>query len=211
MQVESATLTPPTPKKIRLARPDRERQILGVALEMFISKGYQGTTMEDIAEAAGVTRPVVYNLFGAKDAIYLACLRNARRHLDQRLVEAAGAHAHVTGRERLRSGIEGYFQFVEQDRAAWRLLFGGGAAVAGPVVGEATRMRFETVDRIAALLSPLMPDLAPPVVAMHAHALSGAAEQLAKWWIENDQVERPVVVDLLMDLMWRGFEARFTA
>jgi AcrR family transcriptional regulator len=211
MQVESAKLTHPTPKKIRLPRPDRERQILGVALELFISKGYQGTTMEDIAEAAEVTRPVVYNLFGAKDAIYLACLRIARRHLDQRLIEAAGAHANVTGRERLRAGIEGYFHFVEQDRAAWRLLFGGGAAVAGPAVGEARRMRFETVDRIAALLTPLMPHVAPPLVAMHAHALSGAAEQLAKWWVENEQVERPVVVDLLMDLMWRGFEPRFSA
>jgi AcrR family transcriptional regulator len=209
VQVESAKLIPPTPKKLRLPRPERERQILGVALEMFILKGYQGTTMEDIAEAAEVTRPVVYNLFGAKDAVYLACLRLARGCLDQRLIESAGAHVDGTGRERLRAGIEGYFQFVEQDRAAWRLLFGGGAAIAGSAVGEARRMRFETVDRIAALLAPLMPHIAEPFVVMHAHALSGAAEQLAKWWVENEQVERSVVVDLLMDLMWRGFEARF--
>jgi AcrR family transcriptional regulator len=210
-QDESPKLNPPTPKKLRLPRPARERQILSVALESFISKGYQGTTMEDIAEAAEVTRPVVYNLFGAKDAIYLACLRIAREHLNHRLDKAGSQPADVTGRERLRAGIEGYFQFVEQDRAAWRLLFGGGAAVAGPAVGEARRMRFETVDRIAALLTPLMPHTAPPLVAMHAHALSGAAEQLAKWWIENEQVERQVVVDLLMDLMWQGFEARFVA
>ncbi len=203
-------MTPTIPKKLRLPRPERERQILGVALELFISKGYQGTSMEDIAAAAEVTRPVVYNLFGAKDAIYLECLRIARGHLDQRLIEAAGAGTLATGRERLRAGIDGYFQFVEQDRAAWRLLFGGGVAVAGSAVGEASRMRFETVDKIAAILAPLMPGVAPPLVVMHANALSGAAEQLAKWWIENEQIERAVVVDLLMDLMWRGFEARFT-
>jgi hypothetical protein len=46
---------------------------------------------------------------------------------------------------------------------------------------------------------------------MQAHALSGAAEQLAKWWIENEEVARDVVVDLLMDLMWRGFEPSFSA
>ena len=197
-------------KKIRLPRAERELQILEVALELFISKGYQGTSMEHIAEAAGVSRPIVYNLFGTKDAIYLACLRDARQHLDQRLVEA-GSASYIKGHALLRAGIDGYFRFVEQDRAAWRLLFGGGAAVAGTVVGEARRMRFDTVAKITALLTPLMPQVAPPVVEMQAHALSGAAEQLAKWWIENEQVERPVVVDLLTDLMWRGFEESFLA
>jgi hypothetical protein len=56
-----------------------------------------------------------------------------------------------------------------------------------------------------------MPQVAPPIVEMQAHALSGAAEQLAKWWIENEQVERVVVVDLLTGLMWRGFESSFAA
>jgi AcrR family transcriptional regulator len=207
-QLESASLNPP--KKIRLPRAERELQILKVALEMFISKGYQGASMEDIAEAAGVSRPIVYNLFGTKDAIYLACLRDARQQLDQRLVEAGSGPSHVSGHARLRAGIDGYFRFVEQDRAAWRLLFGGGAAVAGTVVGEARRLRFDTVAKITALLTPLMPQVAPPIVEMQAHALSGAAEQLAKWWIENEQVARPVVVDLLTGLMWRGFEESFS-
>jgi AcrR family transcriptional regulator len=202
MQIENA-------KKTRLPRFDRERQILGVALDLFISKGYQGTTMEHIAGAADVTRPVVYNLFGTKDAIYLACLRTARAQLDTCLMDAGSERLHPTGRERLLAGIDGYFRFVERDRAAWRLLFGGGAAVAGPVVGEAMRLRFETVERIAGLLAPLMPDAASSLVTMQAHALSGAAEQLAKWWIENGHVERAVIVDRLMDLMWSGFQARF--
>jgi AcrR family transcriptional regulator len=204
-------LNPSKPKKTRLPRAERELQILRVALELFISKGYQGTTMEDIAESAGVSRPIVYNLFGVKDAIYLACLRGARQHLDQRLAEAGGAPSDVSGRARLRAGIDGYFRFVEQDRAAWRLLFGGGAAVAGPVVGAARLLRFETVAKITAMLSPLMPEAELYLVEMQAHALSGAAEQLAKWWIENEQIERHVVVDVLTDLMWRGFETRFSA
>ena len=197
------------PKKLRLPRAERELQILKLALDLFISKGYERTSMEDIAEAAGVSRPIVYNLFGTKDAIYLACLRDARQQLDQCLVEAIGPH--TDGQARLRAGIDGYFRFVEQDRAAWRLLFGGGAAVAGAAGSEARLMRFETVAKVTALLAPLMPQVAPPLVEMQTHALSGAAEQLAKWWIENEQVERPVVVELLMGLMWRGFEARFSA
>jgi len=59
----------------RMKPEDRERQLLEVAQRMFVERGYQGTAMEDIAKAAGVTRPVVYKLFGNKDGIYLACLK----------------------------------------------------------------------------------------------------------------------------------------
>jgi AcrR family transcriptional regulator len=191
-------------QKIRLPRAQRESQILTVALGLFISKGYQGTSMEDIAAAAGVTRPVIYKLFGVKDAIYLACLKQARQNLEQRLSHTSRSES--TPHARLCAGIYGYFQFVEQDRAAWHLLFGGGAAVAGTVAGQATRLRFETARMIADLLEPNFPDVERSILEMHAHALSGAAEQLAKWWIENNHVERAHVVQILTSLMCRGFQ-----
>jgi AcrR family transcriptional regulator len=162
--------------------------------------------MEDIAAAAGVTRPIVYNLFGVKDNIYLACLKLARENLEHHLAEAARTES--TAHARLRAGIDGYFQFVEQDRAAWRLLFGGGAAIAGTVAGKAKSLRFETVKMIASLLEPNMPKVPRPILEMQSHALSGAAEQLAKWWIDNDQIPRGRVVEVLMDLLWRGFQSQ---
>jgi AcrR family transcriptional regulator len=202
MQKAVSTPVQHLPKK-RLPRAQREQQMISVAMNLFVSSGYQGTSIEDIATAAGVTRPILYNLFGSKDKIYLACLKRARECLNNCLIESFGPGSCF--RDRLRAGIDGYFQFVERDRAAWRLLFGGGAAVAGTAAEEAKNLRFDTVQKIADLLRPFMPDIERAALEINAHALSGAAEQVAKWWLENDNVSRETVVDLVMSLLWEGF------
>jgi AcrR family transcriptional regulator len=190
------------PRK-RMPRAEREQQMIEVALNLFVSAGYQGTSIEDIAAAAGVSRPILYKLFGSKDKIYLACLERARECLNNCLIEAVGSASSF--QDRLRAGIDGYFQFVEQNRAAWRLLFAGGAAVAGSAAEEARHLRFDTVGKIADLLSPFMSGIEKSALEINAHALSGAAEQVAKWWLENDQTSRETVVDLLTSLLWAGF------
>lgn len=200
------TSSPPPPKKIRLPRAEREQQILGVAIGLFISRGCQGTSIEDIAQAAGVTRPIIYNLFGSKDNIYLACLRRARESLNAFITEAAATQQTVEGR--LRAGIDGDFRFVEQDRPAWRLLFDGGAAIAGSAAGEAKKLRFDTVRRITDLLAFSMPHVPRQLLEMQGHALSGAGEPLAKWWVGHEGVDRATLVDVLMALAWKGFSAQ---
>lgn len=190
------------PRK-RLPRAEREQQMIEVAMNLFVSAGYQGTTIEHIAAAAGVSRPILYNLFGSKDKIYLACLKRARECLNKCLVDAVGSASGF--QDRLRAGIDGYFHFVERNRAAWRLLFAGGAAVAGSAAEEARHLRFDTVGKIADLLSPFMSGIDKTALEINAHALSGAAEQVAKWWIENDHTSRETVVELLTSLLWAGF------
>jgi AcrR family transcriptional regulator len=190
------------PRK-RLPRAEREQQMIDVAMELFISTGYQGTSIEDIATTAGVTRPILYNLFGSKDNIYLACLKRARECLNTRLIEAVDSASSF--HDRLRAGIEGYFEFVERNPAAWRLLFAGGAAVAGSAAEEAKHLRFDTVGRIVDLLRPFMSGIETSALEINANALSGAAEQVAKWWLENDQTSRETVVEVLTSLLWAGF------
>jgi AcrR family transcriptional regulator len=141
------------PVQTRMKPEDRERQLLEVAQRMFVERGYQGTAMEDIARAAGVTRPVVYKLFGNKDGIYLACLKIARELLNSYIIEHALKGDGLQGR--LRGGIEGYFSFVEVERDAFRFLYDSGAAVAGPAAQAAGQLRFDTVNRIALLLGDL--------------------------------------------------------
>src|SRR4051812_30373164 len=75
----------------RVPRAVREQQLLDVAKELFARKGYQGTSIEDIARGAGVTRPIVYDHFDSKDSLYLACVRGARNELERMFTEAAGA------------------------------------------------------------------------------------------------------------------------
>lgn len=181
-------------KKItkRMPRQKREKQLLEVALGLFIQNGYQGTSMEDIASAAGVTRPIVYNHFGSKDGIYLACLKDARASMNHHILQ--GVMSANEGPDKLRGGIDGYFCFVEENREAWHLLFGGGVAIAGTAAEEATRMRFQTVEQITNLFAERS-SMPKERIEAFAHAISGAGEQIAKWWIRRPEIPRAHVVD----------------
>ena len=190
------------PVQTRMKPEDRERQLLGVAQRMFVERGYQGTAMEDIAKAAGVTRPVVYKLFGNKDGVYLACLQKARDVLNTYIIEHALKGEGLRGR--LHGGIEGYFAFVECERDAFRFLYDSGAAVAGPAAQAASQMRFDTVNRIALLLSDLKGVISEEEITATAHALSGAGEQLAKWWLSQPPVPKATVVNTMFNLLWAG-------
>ena len=86
----------------------------------------------------------------------------------------------------------------------WDLLFGGGSAVTGPVAHEAARMRFQTADLIASLVSAAAPDVDPVAASAYAHAISGAAEQLAKWWRQHPAVPVEDLVDYQLDVVWGG-------
>ena len=186
----------------RMKPEDRERQLLEVAQRMFVESGYQGTAMEDIAKAAGVTRPVVYKLFGNKDGVYLACLKKAREVLNGYIIEHAIKGESLQGR--LHGGIEGYFSFVEFERDAFRFLYDSGAAVAGPAARAASQLRFDTVNRIALLLSDLKGVVSEEEVLATAHALSGAGEQLAKWWLTQPDLPKATVVNTMFNLLWAG-------
>ena len=188
----------------RVPRAVREQQLLDVAKELFARKGYQGTSIEDIARGAGVTRPIVYDHFESKDSLYLACVRGARNELERMFTEAAGATEDPG--EQLWGGINAYFEFIERDTASWDVLFGTGTAVAGPAAEEVTQLRFATVRRIGELIAPAVPHVDPQSVEALAHALSGSGEQLARWWRQNPHLSREQVAGYHMAFAWLGLQ-----
>lgn len=188
----------------RVPRAVREQQLQAVALALFAERGYQGTSIEDIRLAAGISRPVFYDHFGSKDDVYLACLRQAREQLDASIDAAVDEHDEP-GRQ-LWLGINAYLQFVGHNTAAWEVLFGGGAAIVGPAAEEARRLRFATVNRMAALMQRVVPEFEPRMVEALAHALSGAGEQLAKWWRATPGLELDEVARFHMAFAWFGLE-----
>jgi AcrR family transcriptional regulator len=190
----------------RVPRAVREEQLLEVAEQVFGTQGYQGTSIEDIARTAGVTRPVVYDHFGSKEGIYLACVRRARAELERLINEAAGGKDDAGAA--LWGGINAYFEFVERHGRAWDVLFGQGSAVAGPAAEEVMRQRFATVHGIAELLTPFVsgPDADTEAIEALAHALSGSGEQLAKWWRHNPHLSREQVAGYHMAFAWLGLQ-----
>src|SRR5512144_2187391 len=102
------------PRRSRMARPERERQILAVAHAQFAARGFRAVTMDDVAAEVGVTKPLLYNYFGNKERLYLACLEQAAAALTQTLTAAAAAAA--TPADALRDGLRAFFAFVDAHR-----------------------------------------------------------------------------------------------
>jgi AcrR family transcriptional regulator len=185
----------------RVPRPVREQQLLDIAEQQFAARGYDSASIEEIARLAGVSRPIVYDYFGDKEAVYVACLRRARTELEE-LILAAAASAH-TPREMVERGTAAYFEFVERRGQRWVVLFGG-AGLEGPAAEEVARLRFATVNRIRDLIASIAPDADPGTVEAFAHAFSGSSEQVAKWWRANPRYTREQVVAWQVAFAWAG-------
>jgi AcrR family transcriptional regulator len=185
----------------QVPRAVRERQLLDLAEELLAEHGYDGLSIEEIARLAGVSRPIVYAHFKDKESLYLACLRRAREELEQMILEAT-ANA-KSAREMVELGTNAYFEFVERRGQRWAVLFGG-AELSGPGAREITRLRFATVAQISQLIAVIAPRADQLTREAFAHAVSGSAEQVAKWWRENPQVKREDVVAQQVSFAWDG-------
>ena len=185
----------------KVPRAVRERQLVDLAEERLAEHGYDGLSIEEIARLAGVSRPIVYAHFRDKESLYLACVRRAREELEQMIMDASAVARDA--REMLELGTNAYFEFVERRGQRWAVLFGG-AELSGPGAREITRLRFATVAQIAQLIAVIAPQADELTRYAYAHAISGSAEQVAKWWRENLDLTREEVVAQQVAFAWDG-------
>src|SRR3954465_13685352 len=107
--------------RTRLSRDDRMEQTLGAAHELFAERGYAAVTMDEIAARVGVTKPLLYNYFGNKERLYIACMERAADSLTATVAESVAGTGTPT--EALGAGVRAFFAFLDSDRAAWAVLF----------------------------------------------------------------------------------------
>jgi AcrR family transcriptional regulator len=184
----------------------REQQLLDVAEQVFTELGYDGASIEEIGRRAGVKRPLFYTYFGGKEGLYLACYRRARGELDERLVAAGASDAEAGGlRELLRAIIGAYFEFLASSPGRWDMLYGPGAATAGPIAAEIAELRMRTVELLAAILrQQAPPEFDDDTILAFAHAGSGSAEQLARWWRQRPELTIERLTELATAYSWAG-------
>jgi AcrR family transcriptional regulator len=192
----------------RLPAPARRAQLLDVARRVFARDGYRGTSMEAIAEAAGVTKPVLYQHFSSKHALYASLLEAELGQLTEALVRAFDLAE--GNEERLRLGFGAYLGFVEAHEDAFRLLFTEGLGLDDDFQRRVARFREWVADRITAIIRAEagLPEARARALAV---AIVGMAESAATWWLSE---RRPLPIDELADelagLAWKGF-ARYPA
>ena len=196
----SSTLT-----RSRLSREARIEQTLAVAHDLFAERGYATVTMDEVAAAVGVTKPLLYNYFGNKEQLYLACMEPAGEALLTAVVGAVERSA--TPVEALQAGIHAFFEFVDCDRDAWRVLFDETLPVEGGIARRVGEYRERLTDLIAhALLDQIAPVHRVQVEAVST-ALLGAAEALGRWWLRTEALSAAEAADLLVRTVEPGLRA----
>ena len=184
----------------RLPAARRRRQLLDVALDVFAQKGFHQTSMEEVADAAGVTKPVLYQHFGSKRELYLELLDDVG---GQMMTAIAKAVAQARGpHKQVEAGFAAYFRFVAEHEDAFKLLFGSG-----------TRRDQEFADAVRHVENTIAEELARLIEAdidsdhrhLLAHGLIGLAEGASRYWVANGRhidVER--LSRRMAQMTWAG-------
>ncbi|WP_029432511.1 TetR/AcrR family transcriptional regulator [Blastococcus sp. URHD0036] len=200
----TATRPATPPRRTRLSRDQRAEQLLDVAERLFADQGFEGTSMEDVARAAGVTRPVVYDHHATKEDLFYSCVRRARRELEDRL-DALQPSGQVDAlADVLECGGDAFFGILERDPRRWAVLFNPSSALAEPLARRLEDLRAGTIERIAAVARRFAPDADPDRLGAYAHAISGVGEQLGRWWLTRPDVPRQQVVAYYRDFVVSG-------
>lgn len=196
--------------RTRLPRAERMEQTVAAAHALFAEHGYAAVTMDGVAAAVGVTKPLLYNYFGNKEQLYLACLERAGEGLVATVVDAVAETTEPA--EALRAGIRAFFEFVDEDRAAWSVLFDetlpAGGEIADRIAAYRTQLRDLSAASIAQQLPPGRRDRARTEVEALSTAVMGAAESLVRWWLADQSMSAADVAELLISTVEPGLRRR---
>ena len=186
-----------------MTRADRRDQLLDTAQQVFTEHGYAPTSMDDVADAAGVTKPVLYDHFGSKDGLLAAVIERSGQ---QMLDATTGAVQGLDPETALRHGLTAFFRYVDEHAGAWTLLLRE-VAPGTPAAAAVDRIRAVQVDVIAALIGLHLDPPDPVRAGVYAHVVSGAAERLSTVRLTETKITPEEAANLLMDALWTGFAA----
>jgi len=187
----------------RVPRPVRERQLLELAEALFAERGYGGASMDELARRAGVTKPVVYELFGSKDGLFEACVDRSIERLAADI--SAAVHAEDEPEARLRAGGLAFIRFAAGNRVAWDLMSMGGS-----FEQKARAVRSSQAELIRELMAEMArDDVDQRELEVAAHAVNAAYEGVAHWMWAHPDVPIEQIADWIVDLLIPGLR-RFT-
>jgi AcrR family transcriptional regulator len=187
----------------RLSATARREQLLDVALEVFAHTGYHDTSMNDVAEAAGVTKPVLYQHFESKRELFQALLDAVGARMLSAIRE--GTADATDGRSRTELGFRSYFRWVSSDHDAFMLLYGGASRRDQEFSRAVRRVTNGMVQAIAPLIAA---DIDDEHRLTLAHALVGLAEGASRRLVERGQEFDPdEIARQVSDLAWAGLRS----
>ncbi|MGW9414400.1 TetR/AcrR family transcriptional regulator [Arthrobacter cupressi] len=189
-------------RSARLPRDERRAQLLNAALEVFVANGFHGAAMDEIAETARVSKPVLYQHFPSKRELYMALLDSHLATLTELMLGALNST--TDNKQRVQAVMRAYYQFIAADDQAHRLVFESDL-INDPDVSS----RLETFNRTFAdaVAKVIAEDtkLPPMEAQLLGRGLAGMAQVSARYWLETDGgLDLDVASELIYRLAWRG-------
>jgi AcrR family transcriptional regulator len=188
-------------KRVRMTGQERREQLLGVARTLFAERGFEAATVEEIADRAGVSKPVVYEHFGGKEGIYAVVVDREVRALTDRITSALDAeHPRLAAEQ----AAEAFLGYIEEQEEGFRIL------VRDAPVGSGRGTFASVINDVATAAEALLisefkeggfdRETAP----MYARMLVGAVALVGEWWLEERKPKREVVAAHIVNLTWNG-------
>lgn len=193
---------PPNRRGSRLPRDERRGQLLIAASEVFVDRGYHAAGMDEIADRAGVSKPVLYQHFSSKLELYLAVLK---RHVDNLVSSVRQALRTTTdNRRRLRAAVQAFFDFIEHDGQGYRLIFENDYVNEPQVAGQVRVATESCTDAVFDLVSRDS-GLDPHRARMIAVGLVAISVDCARHWLDTERlISKEDAVEATVQFAWGG-------
>ncbi|WP_026123914.1 TetR/AcrR family transcriptional regulator [Nocardiopsis chromatogenes] len=191
-------------RRKRMTGKERREQLLDIGRELFAERGFDGTSVEEIAARAGVSKPVVYEHFGGKEGIYAVVVdREMRTLLD--MVGASLTSDHARGK--IENAALALLRYVEECSQGFRILARDSHAASG--TGSFASLISDIATQVEHILADEFKERGydPKLAPMYAQSLVGMVALTGQWWLEVRKPKREVVAAHLVNLAWNGLSA----
>jgi AcrR family transcriptional regulator len=185
----------------RLPAARRRRQLLEVSLRVFADQGFYVTSMSDIAEAAGVTKPVLYQHFASKRDLYSQLLDEVGNQLQEAITKAVASAG--SGREMVEEGFSAYFNFVDSHRDAFQIFYASGSWRDEEFSAQVHEVENLLAEQVAGLIE--IEGISDEQRQLLGHGIVGMIEGASTHWLSSRATADPgELTRQLADLAWRG-------
>lgn len=186
---------------MRLPAHERREQLLEVSVAVFAREGYHSTSMNDVADAAGVTKPVLYQHFASKRELYRELLGEIGGQLRDSIAKATTNAAGP--RQQIEEGFAAYFEFVEKNNDAFKVLFGAGTRRDEEFAMEARKVEDSIAEVVADLIE--IDGLSREKRLLLGSGIVGMAESSCRYWILHEvDILAPDLAAHVSGLVWAG-------
>jgi AcrR family transcriptional regulator len=197
----TARTAAPSSPRVRMSGKERREQLLEIGRTVFAARGFDGTSVEEIAEKAGVSKPVVYEHFGGKEGLYAVVVdREVSRLLDRITASLVGNHP----RELLEQAAGSLLRYIEEETDGFRILVRDSPVASSS--GTFASMISDIATQVEHVLAGQFKarGFETKLAGLYSQALVGMVALTGQWWLDARKPKRDEVAAHLVNLAWNG-------